>query len=115
MPKIFSFIKNDQTILEKEPLEILAKKIAFPGTSSFQMLLLIFGRLGLPNKTRWQDLYESTRAELIEQLCHKMPASGGKSWTLEGIARDFVGQLLVPSPSHRLAAVSAKAHAFIAQ
>ena len=80
------------------------------------MLSLIFGKFGLPNKTRWQDLYKSTRrAELIERLYAEMPASGGTSWTLEGIARDFVGQLLVPSPSQRLGAVSAKAHAFIAQ
>ena len=57
------------------------------------------------------DLYKSTRAELIERLYAEMPASGGTSWTLEGIAGDFVGQLRVPSPSQQLAAVSAKAHA----
>ena len=96
-------------------MEILSKKVAFQGTSDTHMLSLIFGKFGLPNKTRWQDLYKSTRAELIERLYAEMPASGGTSWTLEGIARDFVGQLLVPSPSQRLAAVSAKAHAFIAQ
>ena len=83
------------------------------------MLSLIFGKFGLPNKTRWQDLYKSTRAGLIERLYAEMPASGGATcspqWTLEGSARDFVGQLLVPSPSQRLVAVSAKAHAFIAQ
>lgn len=97
-------------------VEILSKKVAFQGTSDMHMLSLIFGKFGLPNKTRWQDLYKSTRAELIERLCElPVPASGGTSWTLEGLARDFVGQLLVPSPSQRLAAVSAKAHAFIAQ
>ena len=96
-------------------MEILSKKVAFQGTSDMHMLSLIFGKFGLPNKTRWQDLYKSTRAELIERLYAEMPASGGTSWTLEGIAREFVGQLLVPSPSQRLAAVSAKAHAFIAQ
>ena len=99
-------------------MEILSKKIAFQGTSDMHMLSLIFGKLGLPNKTRWQDLYKSTRAGLIERLYVEMPASGGATWspqwTLEGSARDFVGQLLVPSPSQRLAAVSAKAHAFIA-
>ena len=96
-------------------MEILSKKVAFQGTSDMHMLSLIFWKFGLPNKTRWSDLYKSTRAELIERLYAEMPASGGTSWTLEGIARDFVGQLLVPSPSQRLAAVSAKAHAFIAQ
>ena len=96
-------------------MEILSKKVAFQGTSGMHMLSLIFWKFGLPNKTRWQDLYKSTRAELIERLYAEMPASGGTSWTLKGIARDFVGQLLVPSPSQRLAAVSAKAHAFIAQ
>ena len=96
-------------------MEILSKKVAFQGTSDLNMLCLIFRKFGLPNKTRWQDLYKITRAELIERLYAEMPASGGTSWTLEGIAREFVGQLLVPSPSQRLAAVSAKAHAFIAQ
>ena len=48
------------------------------------------------------DLYKSTRAELIERLYAEMPASGGTSWTLEGIAGDFVGQLRVPSPSQQL-------------
>ena len=96
-------------------MEILSKKVAFQGTSDLNMLCLIFRKFGLPKKTRWQDLYKITCAELIEQLHAEMPASGGTSWTLEGIARYFVGQLLVPSPSQRLAAVSAKAHAFIAQ
>ena len=91
------------------------QKKAFQGTSDMHMLSLIFWKFGLPNKTRWQALYKSTRAELIEQLYVEMPASGGTRWTLKGIARYFVGQLLVPSPSQRLAAVSAKAHAFIAQ
>ena len=57
---------------------------------------------GLPNKTRWQDLYKSTRRELNAER----PASGDTSWTLEGIARDVVGQLLVPSPSQQLAAMA---------
>ena len=80
---------------------------------------LIFGEFGLPHKTLWQDIYKllyhkSTRAELERLYAAKMPASGG-TWTLEGIARDCVGPLFVPLPSQRLAAVSAKAHAFIAQ
>ena len=102
-------------------MEILSKKIALQGTSDMHMLSLIFGKFGFSNKTRWQDLYKSTRAELIERLYAEMPADLGGDlgvrcplWTLEGSARDFVGQLLVPSPSQRLAAVSAKAHAFIA-
>ena len=93
---------------------LLSKKVAFEGTSNMHMLSLIFGKFGLPNKTRWQDLYKSTRAELIERLYAETPASGG-TWTLQGLARYVVGQLFVPSPSQRLAAVSAKAHAFIAQ
>ena len=95
-------------------MEILSMKVAFQGTSDMHMLTLIFSKFGLPNKTRWQDLYKRN-AKLIEQLYAEMPASGGTSWTLKGIARAFVGQLLVPSPSQRLTAVSAKAHAFIAQ
>ena len=96
-------------------LEIRSKKVVVQGTSDMHILLLIFGKCGLPNKTRWQDLYKSTRAGLIERLYAEMPASGGTSWTLEGVARDFVGPLIVLSPSQRLAAVSVKAHTFIAQ
>ena len=83
-------------------MEILSKKVAFQGTSDMHMLSLIFWKFGLPNKTRWSDLYKSTRAELIERLYAEMPASGGTSWTLEGIAGYFVGQLRVPSPSQQL-------------
>ena len=96
-------------------VEICLKRVAFPGTSDMHMLALIFGKFGLPNKTRWQDLYNSTRAQFNQRLYAEMLASGSPSWTLEGIARYFVVQLLVPSPSQRLAAESAKAHAFIAQ
>ena len=34
-------------------MEIRSKKIAFQGTSDMHMLSLIFGKFGLPNKTRW--------------------------------------------------------------
>jgi len=95
-------------------MEILSNKVAFQGTSDMHMVSLIFGKFGLPSPTRWQDLYKSTRPNLLERLNAEMLASGGTAWTLGGMAREFVGQLILPSPSQRLTAATAKRHSFIA-
>jgi len=95
-------------------MEILSKKVAFQGTSDMHMVSLIFGKFGLPSPTRWQDLYKSSRPNVLERLNAEMPASGGTAWTLGGMAREFVGQLILPSPSQRLTAATAKGHSFIA-
>ena len=97
-------------------MEILSKKVAFQGTSDMHMVSLIFGKFGFPSPTRWQDLYKSTQPTLLERLYAQRPAAGGigTAWTLRGVAGEFVGQLLLPSPSQRLTAATAKGHSFIA-
>ena len=94
-------------------VEVVAKQIAFRGTSDIHMTLLIFGKFGLPSPSRWGELYKRTRRDLILQLYDKMPASGGMtSWDL-GEAREFVGKLIAPSPSERLTVASARDHEFL--
>ena len=60
----------------------------------------------------WSELYKGARPGLIDRLHHERPVSDGKAWVL-GEARDFVGKLLVPSPSERLTAASARDQEFM--
>ena len=89
-------------------VEILAGKVAFPGTSEFDMLLRIFRVFGTPSNTLWFSLarlpsFSATRFT---------PSKGGAptAWQLNDVERNFVQELLTPCPLQRKTAKDASGH-----
>ena len=91
-------------------MEVLVGKIAFPGTSEFDMLLRIFRVFGSPSKARWPSLnrlpaYTSARFPQME-------ASTDVPWRLKDVERAFVQGTLAPCPSQRMTAKATLEHAY---
>ena len=91
-------------------VEVLARKIAFPGTCEFDMLIRIFRVFGSPSKERWPTLnrmpaYDSKRFPQVE-------ASTDVPWQLKDAELAFVQGMLVPCPSQRMAANATLEHAY---
>ena len=91
-------------------VEVLAQKIAFPGTSEFDMLLRIFRTFGTPSKTLWFSLtrlpsYASSRF---------IPSKGvPPPWQIDDdVGRSFVQELLIPCPLRRITAKDAVGHKY---
>ena len=91
-------------------VEVLVAKIAFPGTSEFDMLLRIFRVFGSPSKARWPSL--NRLPACASMRFPQVEASTDVSWQLKDAERAFVQGMLIPCPSQRMAAKAALEHAY---
>ena len=92
-------------------VEILVKKIAFPGTCEFDMLVRIFRICGSPSKTLWFSL-----TRLPSFAASRFPPSTGVApshWQFDDGARAFVHELLTPCPLQRITAKDALGHMYL--
>ena len=91
-------------------VEVLAQKIAFPGSSEFDMLWRIFRIFGTPSKTLWFSL---TRLPSFAPSRFAESKGGPPSWQInDDVGRRFVQELLTPCPLNRITAKDAVGHMY---
>lgn len=93
-------------------VELLTKKIAFPGTCEYDMLSRIFRAYGSPSKTLWVSLTRlPSWSASISRFSHFTGAP--PAWQLKEDEQRFVHDLLTPCPLQRKTAKDALEHMYL--